>query len=357
MNNSIPSGKSGADVGRAAHALAGQGLWRHALGLLCYANQCEPSAALQQQIIDLRIRAGRDQPQSASNNTRVKGLVAAAGHRGADSVIPELTPAELSAQRLYDGIHRQGAVIVRGLLDQQTVASLRTSIDRTVSAHQQSDGMPVIEPDAAWYVRSPEVEGEPSRFFNGSHISPATESSTIWTADSPRMACDLLELYEELGLPALLREYFGEPAMLSVKKWVLRKLAPNNGEEAGWHQDGRFLGENIRTVNMWIALSECGDGYPAPGIDLVVGGKREIYPTGTDGAWFDWTVGPGVVAQIAEDASIVRPRFESGDALFFDHYNLHRSAFGDDHNKVRYAIESWFFATSSAPAKQHPIVL
>ncbi len=43
-----------------------------------------------------------------------------------------------------------------------------------------------------------------------------------------------------------------------------------------------------------------------------------ILPTGTDGAMFDLSVGDRLVQQAAEDASILRPIFEPGDALFFD---------------------------------------
>jgi ectoine hydroxylase-related dioxygenase (phytanoyl-CoA dioxygenase family) len=171
------------------------------------------------------------------------------------------------------------------------------------------------------------------------------------------MACELLALYERLGLPSLLENYFGEPARLSVKKWVLRKMAPKKNGNAGWHQDGRFLGEHIRSVNLWLALSDCGGGAPAPGMDLLVDGRREIHPTGTDGAWFDWTVGPERVARLATEAPISQPRFAPGDALLFDHFSLHRTALEDHHNALRYAIEAWFFAASTAPARQQPLYI
>ena len=53
---------------------------------------------------------------------------------------------------------------------------------------------------------------------------------------------------------------------------------------------------------------------------------------------------------------VLCPRFNAGDALFFDHYNLHRTGFGLNHTKNRYAVETWFFAGSTAPHKQQPVV-
>lgn len=334
------------------HLLA-QGQTRQALDLLQAANRERPRASLQQRMMDLRIRAGRERPAEPPVEAPSQVHQSPALPRGE---IPEIPIAELTAQRLYDAIHSCGAAIVRSLLPTGRAAELRVLIDRVTAARQRREGAPSREEHAAWYVRSPEVRGAPAQFF-ASPDEPVSESSSIWVADSPRVACELLELYASLGLPTLLRHYFGEPARLSVKKWVLRKIAPNPGGDAGWHQDGRFLGEDIQTVNLWLALSECGGSAPAPGMDLVVDGHREIHPTGTDGAWFDWTVGGERVARIASEVGVTQPRFAVGDALFFDHFNLHRTAFEAHHTAVRYAIESWFFAASSAPLRQQPILL
>ncbi|MDO8862505.1 hypothetical protein Q6D67_12410 [Haliea sp. E1-2-M8] len=336
-----------------ADALIEQGQWQQALDLLAESNREQPRASLQQGMLDLRLRAGRERP----GRPPAAALAAPVQPPGlARGEIPEIPVTELSAQRLYDAIHGCGAAIVRQLVDTERSAQLRELVDRVVAAREQPDRAPPREDAAAWYARSAEVRGAPARFF-ASPGESVSASSSIWVADSPRVACELLDLYASLGLPDLLQAYFGEPARLSVKKWVLRKIAPDNVAEAGWHQDGRFLGEDIQTVNMWLALSDCGGAAPAPGLDIVVNGQREIYPTGTAGAVFDWTVGPELVATVAAECGVAQPRFAAGDALFFDHYNLHRTAFAPHHTAVRYAIESWFFAASTAPLKQQPILL
>ena len=53
---------------------------------------------------------------------------------------------------------------------------------------------------------------------------------------------------------------------------------------------------------------------------------------------------------------MVRPLFEPGDALLFDDLMLHRTAAAPGLTRARYAIESWFFAPSTYPADQIPIV-
>ncbi|NLV55061.1 MAG: hypothetical protein GXY13_05565, partial [Acidimicrobiales bacterium] len=81
-----------------------------------------------------------------------------------------------------------------------------------------------------------------------------------------------------------------------------------------------------------------------------------VQETGTGGAIFDWAVGPDTVATLAADAPVVRPRFAAGDALLFDDLYLHRTAIDEAMTRPRYAIESWFFAASSYPDGQVPIV-
>jgi hypothetical protein len=56
------------------------------------------------------------------------------------------------------------------------------------------------------------------------------------------------------------------------------------------------------------------------------------------------------------DVAIESPVFQPGDSLFFDERLVHRTSVGTD-LETRYAIESWFVAPSSYPAKHLPIVL
>lgn len=341
-----------------ARKLAQAGRWREAIDGLQRRQVLAPSAALQRTLVDLRIAAGRafagrgrGRPDPVTGGGAPLGHSAESGIATAPGELPEVGASELTTGRLREALSTRGALVVRGLLDSACARDLRVMIDRVVAAREQRDACE--EEVAAWYVRSAEVRGAPARFFAAPGETHAS-SHSVWAVDSPLATARLVSVYQELGLAELLNDYFGEPALLSVKKWVLRKVAPNNGAEAGWHQDGRFLGEGIATLNLWLSLSDCGRGAPAPGVEVASSGHRDILPTGTHGADFDWTVGQQLVEQVAGDDRVI-PRFAPGDALLFDHFNLHRTAFGDAHTLARYAIEAWFFAQSRAPLKQQPV--
>ena len=94
------------------------------------------------------------------------------------------------------------------------------------------------------------------------------------------------------------------------------------------------MGRDIRSLDVWVALSHCGDD--APGIDVVGRRLDEIVERGTEGAYLEWTVGPGVVERVAE-GKIVRPIFEPGDALDLRSHEPapHRGRPGDDARSVR----------------------
>ncbi len=324
-----------------------------AIELLMNANRKQRNKHLEQRLVDLRIEAFRAMqwPAPAINwppatNGEYRGF------RG----LPEIHAGELNIEKLRSGILDAGGLIVRGLMHPELVTTMREAVDNTLAARRDILTGTADEDADEWYARSSKVAGGPVQFgsLGGEKY---TESGSVWSADSPRAAYQQIEFYKQIGLPQMLREYFNEDAVLSVKKWVLRRVKPNNGNKAGWHQDGRFLGDGIRTVNMWVSLSDCGGDADAPGMDIVAGPDKTIYETGTEGAVFDWTVGQGLVDKLDDTATILCPRFAPGDALFFDHYNLHRTGFGDHHSKDRYALESWFFAASRAPAKQGPLVL
>ncbi len=53
---------------------------------------------------------------------------------------------------------------------------------------------------------------------------------------------------------------------------------------------------------------------------------------------------------------MVRPQFGAGDVLLFDDLFLHRTGIEPGMVRPRYAIESWFFARSSYPDGQVPLV-
>jgi len=335
-----------------ANQLAEGGDYRSAINLLEHAGTYD-DYPLAQRLIELRIQAYSKMqwPEPNDNWPPVHD-----NRYAAVSGFPEVAAGELDVGALKAGILGKGGLIVRGLMDPARIETMRENIDRVLQARVDSANEAPGADSNPWYQRSPSVQGGPVQFRGGERY---TTIGSVWSVDSPPVTFQLIDYYRKIGIPELLTSYFGEAPVLSVRKWVVRCAAPNNGASSGWHQDGYFLGDAsaIRTANLWIALTDCGGDADAPGLEIVGGGDRTIYETGTRGSPFNWTVGQELVDEIAQANPVQCPRFNAGDALFFDHFNLHRTGFGLNHTRNRYAIESWFFAGSTAPLKQQPVVI
>jgi len=264
--------------------------------------------------------------------------------------IPEIRPSELSVEQLCSGVLHHGSLIVRGLLSDDLVNGLRRSVDLAYDghdrfAHGSNDTSPAYRPFIP--IEKVGVDTAIDRtWFRGSGAELA--------ADSPLGLANLLDCFEDVGLTRVIAEYLGEPPALSVRKTSLRRVA-HDQSETGWHQDGAFLGTGIRSLNVWIALSDCG--VDAPSMEMVPLRLKSIAPTGTPGALMGWTVSPTVVAEFCGDHSPVHLQFKAGDAIFFDEMNLHRTSSRDHFTKPRYAIEAWFFAPSCYPLDQLPLLV
>lgn len=264
--------------------------------------------------------------------------------------IPEITADQLNLDTLASGILHHGAIIVRGLLKHAQADALRQDIDAVLSAQAaRAAGKPITE-TRPWFAPPPEL----AEFKLGVGRKFIAETGGIWAMDSPRALFRVLEVYEQLGLKPLLQRYFGAEPCLSVRKWVLRRVAPLP-QESDWHQDGSFMGTQIRSANLWVALNRCGGNTDTPGIELIPKRLNEIVKTGTHGARFEWVVGPEAIPEWFADTPPVCPLFDAGDAVFFDHFNLHRTSYGAHITRQRYAIECWFFSGGAYPVDQIPI--
>lgn len=162
----------------------------------------------------------------------------------------------------------------------------------------------------------------------------------------------MTELFESAGLPGLMSAYLGEPAVMSAHKTTLRKAEPSVA--GAWHQDGFFMGP-VRSVNVWLSLSHCGDH--TPGLDILPRRLDRHLATGTEGAQLEWTISEREVQEAARAAPVVRPIFEPGDALIFDELFLHKTGSDPSMSHPRFAIESWFFGGSAFPADYAPLAV
>ncbi|MCU0269267.1 MAG: phytanoyl-CoA dioxygenase family protein [Acidimicrobiales bacterium] len=334
------------EVLAAADALVVAGRGPEAVALLTERNRRRPDGTVERRLVGVRhaaFAAVADQPGRATWPPEVPDLFA--GVHG----LPEVPAAELSADTVAAGIVHHGALLVRGLLAPPVVDSLIADIDRAFEAMEaRISGVP-LEQTIPWFAG---FKPGPDYELTIVERSWVRAAGGMWAVDSPRALFHLLEAFEQVGLREVLTGYLGERPALSVKKCTLRKVPVDTNTD--WHQDGAFLGQGIRTVNVWITLSPCG--VDAPGLDVVPRRLDDIVETGTSGAAFDWSVGESVVADVAAPAGVVRPVFGPGDALLFDDLNLHRTGISPGMTEERYAVESWFFAPSSYPHAQVPIL-
>jgi hypothetical protein len=258
-----------------------------------------------------------------------------------------ITPQQLTPEVLRAGILRDGCLLVRGMLDTEDAGRLIAQIHAAFNAREALQAGESA--DVGYYhefVPDPRFIGE-----EGGRDWVAGGGG-LWVADSPHLMFEMLDCFDRAGLTQVISDYLGERATISVQKCTLRKVDPDAGH--GWHQDGAFMGD-VRALNVWLALSRCGD--EAPGMDIVPKRLNHIVPTGTEGAMFDWSVAPQVAREAAGDVGIFRPIFEPGDVLLFDELFLHSTAADPSMKKSRMAIESWFFGASASPAEYAPLAV
>jgi len=258
--------------------------------------------------------------------------------------IPEIRADKLSASSIRSGIENHGSLIVREIITSRQVEMLRNNIERVLEAYD------AVESDSV----SPENEGWYEPFDRDTTVRDRVtkrSKGAILTADSPPALFDLLETFDSCGLSAAIRDFFGEPPVLVTRKGTLRRVRHDVNPFGGWHQDGAFMGENIRSLNIWIALSDCG--VNAPGLDIVAKRLPGIVKTGSKFA--AWTTNPEAAKEVSEGHT-VRPVFAAGDAIIFDHLCLHRTAADHGMTNTRYAIETWLVAPSTYGEAGTPIL-
>jgi hypothetical protein len=327
-----------------AARLAGEGRRLEAIAMLTAANRRSPDARIEERLVTLRHEAFPSRTREV-----------------ADLLPSEVTPEEpgtalcptdsrdLSVATLRRGLAGHGCVLVRELISAERAESLARGIDRALEAFDRCASDRARQAIPPWYVP---FSPQGSSYRVGGRRNWVRASGALWTADSPRMLFELLEVVEQTGIGALVEGYFGERPALSANKCTLRRVPVETN--TNWHQDGAFLGRDVRTLNFWLALSPCGTD--APGLDIVPRRLDRVLPTGTAGALFDWSVAPALAEEVAGGADgILRPEFSPGDALLFDHLFLHRTGVSPGMLRERRAIETWFFAPSMYPEGQIPL--
>jgi hypothetical protein len=115
------------------------------------------------------------------------------------------------------------------------------------------------------------------------------------------------------------------------------------------------MDKGIKSLNIWISLTDCGNGTESPGMDLIPRRLNKIVQPGQNGAIFDWSISNQTVEEEFKDVKPARPFFGAGDGVIFDHFNLHATSSAPEFTQNRYAIETWFFAKSQCALNQNPV--
>ena len=272
------------------------------------------------------------------------------------NAIPEIAYSELTPEVLAGAIQHHGALIIRNFLKPKDTAVLRQGIDETFEESKKffsGKGQPPKDDPiwkSQWFRPDLPVPG----YFKIGAVNMMLNTGSVWTFLSPTVSHQLLEIFQKAKLKNFLRNYFGGKPCVSFNKSVLRRMDPIQSP-ADWHQDGAFMTTAIKSINLWVALSDCGPETDSPGMDFIPKRFDEIVKTGQEDARFDWSVSPNSVKKWFKDTPVVSPEFKDGDAIFFDHYNLHATSFSPKFTRTRYAIETWFFPEEFAAKNQYPI--
>jgi hypothetical protein len=264
-------------------------------------------------------------------------------------VIPEVDAKELDVAKVQSAVFNRGSLIIRNLLAENQYKLLAQSVEKAFEAFDHPDQL--VEPQS-WFTCLKTQQGDDGIEFDRPWVR---SGGGVLAAESPRALYNLVNIFHEIGMIDLIADYFGERPALSVKKTTLRRTEPDIDAANGWHQDGAFLGKDIRSLNVWVALTDCG--IDSPSMDMIPRRLHEIVPTGTEGAMFNWSVSPLMFDQVCESGKPQHLIFKAGDAIIFDEMNLHKTSTSPEMSAKRYAVECWFFAPSCYPLDQLPILL
>lgn len=328
-----------------AEALVERGELAAAVDLLAAANRRRRDPAWEIRLVDLRLAGASERGRGAGREPWPPVYDDPfPGHAGS---VPVVDRNALTTEVLGGAVAHHGALHVRRLFSEEQVARSIETID---GAHEVRDAVTdgTRDPDAGY--RPPAVK---RAMKNQVLRNMVAEQGGIWLADSPAATALALDALHDVGAVDMMTEHFGERPVFSLQKSTLRRSEPD-WKLVAWHQDGSFLDADVRTMNIWVALTACGGDLPTPGLEVVPKRMGEVLPV--DGVMSPHSIDYDLVAEVAADAPTVTPSFAPGDALVFDERFLHRTHLPAEMTHPRYALECWFFAPSHRTATYIPLL-
>jgi hypothetical protein len=258
--------------------------------------------------------------------------------------LPEIGVADLTTDMLGGAVAHHGALVVRGMFDDSQVGR---TLDAIYQAQAWRDKDTAQE--SGWYRPFATDSG-----MTKALRQRAAAAGGTWLADSPVAAARVLDDLASIGAIDVISHHLGERPCFSLEKSTLRRIPAKQGL-ATWHQDGSFLDADVRSMNVWIALSRCGGDYPSPGLEVIPRRIPDLLPV--QDSLSPFSVSFDLITEIASDTPAIRPEFGPGDALMFDERFLHRTYLDHVMTEPRYALECWFFAPSHSPSSYIPFLV
>ncbi len=256
---------------------------------------------------------------------------------------PEIAAPELSVEVIGGSVGHHGCLLVRGLFDPHQTAATLGSLKRA----QRAMGGSAESGDACYNPFDVTHPGDVQ------YRKRVESNGGTWLADAPETTEHVMRTLRSIGIVDALTTHFGERPVFSLQKSTLRCMAPDERVTA-WHQDGSFLDETVRTMNVWVALTTCGADHPASGLEIIPRRMTEYLPLEPELA--KAAVSFDAVDELMTETPSIRPEFLPGDALIFDERLLHRTYLGPNLTEDRYALECWFFAPSHATERYTPFL-
>jgi hypothetical protein len=354
---SVPVAVLPVDLARQAHRddvrqvieLVDRGNLVEAVDLLAEANRHHREPDLEVALVALRHRAASATPRPAGREpwppTYDDPFPDVVGG------IPEVRASELTTEILGGAVAHHGCLIVRGVFSPEQIERTVAAIERTHEHHEadvEGGGpAPAGPDDDAWYRPFP-TDGHNEILRRMVAVQGGT-----WLADSPTSTAQVLDELEAAGVTGAITGHLGERPYFSLHKSTLRRSQPAYNLVA-WHQDGSFYDPDVRTMNVWVALSPCGGRYPSPGLEVIPRRFEEILPV--DGVMTKHSISYELIAELAAECPTVIPEFEPGDAMLFDEHFVHRTHLTEGMTDIRYALECWFFAPSHVVSNYVPLL-
>jgi Phytanoyl-CoA dioxygenase (PhyH) len=327
-----------------ADRLVATGRLVEAVDMLSAGYRANPDPALAIRLLDLRHRAARCLVPGPGHAPWPPTYGDVSPH--VSGCLPETGISELTTDVLGGAVAHHGALIVRGMFD---AARVRHSVELLHNAATARDNGSAEASESGWYRPFP----TDVRRHEALRQRAATAGGT-WLADSPVSTAEVLDGLASVGVIDVISSHLWERPFFSLQKSVMRRV-PAKWGVATWHQDGSFLDADVRTMNVWVALSRCGGDYPSPALEVIPRRMAEILPV--HDAPTPYAISFDVVSQIASETPAIRPEFAPGDAIMFDERFLHRTYLDHFMSEPRYALECWFFAPSHSASGYIPFLV